>query len=91
MGPVAVMLSYSLHKTYHQRIALYCAAYFVSLLTVICPHFGNKNKNSKGTSTVKLVDHWSLLFTLLYSMVHSTGADDDIFTAGYIIATKQII
>ena len=27
IGPVAVMLSYSLHKTYHQRIALYCAAY----------------------------------------------------------------
>ena len=57
MGLVAVILSYSLHKTYHQRIALY-----IVLLICVSAHchlstLGNKNKNSKGTSTVKLVDH----------------------------------
>ena len=86
MGPVAaVMLSYSLHKTYHQRIALYCAAYLCLCSLSFVHTLATRTKTVKELLQLNwsIIDHYYLHCQLLYWMAHSTGADDDIFIAGY--------
>ena len=85
MGPVAVILSYSLHKTYHQRIALYCAAYLCLCSLSFVHTLATRAKTVKELLQLNwsIIDHYYLHCYTGWSMDHGTGADDDIFTAGY--------
>ena len=91
MGPVAaVMLSYSLHKTYHQRIALYCAAYLCLCSLSFVHTLATRTKTMKELLQLNwsIIDHYYLHCYPRWSMapvLMTTSILQD------IIGTKQII
>ena len=91
-GGGVVMLSYSLHKTYHQRIALYCAAYLCLCSLSFVHTLATRTKTVKELLQLNwsIIDHYYLHCYTGWSMA-PVLADDDIFILLQdILATKQI-